>query len=234
MIHFLYSHLKKRYQELYKIINNRQRKPLLYPLRETLLNLYSNNKGGLNDISIISTNCFAGRIMQDLGLRYNSPTAGLYFFYPDYIEFLTNLKYYLTDARIEFVKESKYQLGNERYIRQNKSYPIGILGGEVEIHFLHYHSEAEAAEKWHRRASRVNFEKLIVIGMQQNLCTQDDIVAFDSLPFKNKIMFSNLRLDLPSNIYIKEFRKNKEVGDPYKKGHIFYKYLISHFLHSRN
>ena len=44
------------------------------------------------DTTIISSNCFAGRIMQDLGMQYNSPTLGLYFWYPDYIEFLSNLK----------------------------------------------------------------------------------------------------------------------------------------------
>ena len=36
-------------------------------------------------ISIITSNCFAGRIMQDIGMEYNTPTLGLYFMYPDYI-----------------------------------------------------------------------------------------------------------------------------------------------------
>lgn len=47
------------------------------------------------DTSIISSNCFAGRIMQDLEMKYNSPTLGLYFMYPDYIEFLQHLEFYL-------------------------------------------------------------------------------------------------------------------------------------------
>ncbi len=41
--------------------------------------------------SMISSNCFADRIMQDIGMEYNSPTLGLYFMYPDYIEFLRTL-----------------------------------------------------------------------------------------------------------------------------------------------
>ena len=36
-----------------------------------------------SDITIISTNCFAGRIMQDLKMQYNSPTLGLYFMYAE-------------------------------------------------------------------------------------------------------------------------------------------------------
>ena len=41
-----------------------------------------------SNTTVISNNCFAGRIYNDLGLPYNSPTVGLYFFYPDYIVFL--------------------------------------------------------------------------------------------------------------------------------------------------
>lgn len=64
--------------------------------------------------SIISSNCFAGLIMQDLGMQYNSPTLGLYFMAPDYIEFLKHLEFYLTKAEIVFVEHSKYPLGDER------------------------------------------------------------------------------------------------------------------------
>jgi len=59
------------------------------------------------DTSVITTNCFAGLIMQDLGLPYRSPTLGLYFMYPDYIEFLQHLEYYLKEAKLEFVEQSK-------------------------------------------------------------------------------------------------------------------------------
>ncbi|MDE6696405.1 MAG: DUF1919 domain-containing protein, partial [Muribaculaceae bacterium] len=204
--------------------------PLIEPLKATLLKMSKQNGySDLKQLSIISTNCFAGRIVQYLNIQYNSPTVGLYFFYPDYIEFLNNLKYYLTEARIRFVKESKYKLGNERYEAKNKSYPIGILGDNVEIHFLHYHSEKEAEEKWYRRAARVNFNNLFIIGMYQNLCTIGDINAFDTLPYKNKIMFSPKNINLASNEYCEEFIKTECVGDPYKKGDIFYKHLVSHF-----
>lgn len=178
------------------------------------------------DTSIISSNCFAGRIMQDLGMQYNSPTLGLYFGAPDY-KFLSNLKYYLTEAKIEFVEHSKYPLGDERRKKWRHWYPVGLLGGKVEIQFLHYHTEEEAAEKWHRRASRVNWDKLLIIGMEQNLCTVDDIYAFDKLPYKRKIFFSSRQLpDLESNCYLSEFESKGEVGDPYKKADVFYRELI--------
>ena len=166
--------------------------------------------------------------MQDLKMQYNSPTLGLYIMYPDYIEFLSNLEYYLKEAKIEFVKHSKYTLGDYRRNKAKHWYPIGLLGGRVEIHFLHYHTEEEAASKWYRRASRVNFNKLLFIGMVQNRCEIDDIYAFEKLPIENKIMFSSKKLPpLESNVFISRYAKMEKVGDPYRDGHVFYKYLVN-------
>lgn len=181
------------------------------------------------DTSIITPNCFAGRIMQDLGMKYNTPTLGLYFMYPDYIEFLSHLEFYLKETKIQFVEHSKYPLGDERRAKWKHWYPIGLLDGKVEIHFLHYYSEAEAAEKWYRRAKRVNFEKLLVIGMDQNLCTKQDMQKFDRMPFRNKVFFSSRKIEGNSVVYMHEFANKGQVGDPYRKAHIFYKYFIRYF-----
>lgn len=56
------------------------------PYFPTLRSIFDENT------SIICNNCFGGRISQDLGYPYNSPTVGLYFFYPDYIRFLKNCR----------------------------------------------------------------------------------------------------------------------------------------------
>lgn len=181
--------------------------------------------------TIISSNCFAGRIMQDLHYEYNSPTLGLYFFTDDYIKFLKNLKYNLLEATLTFTNESKYPIGNERRNKWLFKYPIGLLDDEIEIHFLHYNSEEEAKKKWQRRASRVNFEDLIVIGMQQNLPSLKAIEEFCKLPFKKKVYFVTEDMpQLKNAIYIPEFKRMQEVGDPYKKGHIFYKHLTENLI----
>lgn len=181
------------------------------------------------DTSIISSNCFAGRIMQDIGIQYNSPTLGLYFWSSDYIEFLSNLSFYLTKAKIVFVEHSKYPLGDERRKNWSHWYPIGLLDGKVEIHFLHYHTEKEAADKWYRRSKRVNRDKLLIIGMEQNLCSINDIMAFDQLPFENKYFFSTKELpEVKSNCYLPDFKDVGEVGDPYRKADVFYRELVKH------
>lgn len=164
--------------------------------------------------------------MQDLGMQYNTPTLGLYFFADDYIEFLSNLKYYLKEAKLEFLDQSRYPLANERREKWLHWYPIGLLGGNVEIQFLHYHSEEEAAEKWNRRAARVNWDNLLIIGMEQNLCTVECIRNFDKLNFERKLFFSSKDLpDLKSNCFLEIFAEQGEVGDPYKRADVFYKAL---------
>ena len=209
------------YLDIRKKINDKR----LYKLREQYIP--DIRKLITPDTSIISSNCFAGRIMQDLGMQYNTPTLGLYFFADDYIEFLSNLKYYLTEAKLEFLEQSRYPLANERREKWIHWYPIGILGGKVEIQFLHYHTEREAANKWYRRSRRINFDKLLVIGMEQNLTTVEHIKQFDALPFKNKIFFSSKNLrELNSNCCIDDFAVQGEVGDPYRCAEIFYRELI--------
>lgn len=207
-------------------IRNKRRDSLEYAARKDLIPVLA--KSLSNDTTIISSNCFAGRIMQDLGIQYNSPTLGLYIWGPDYIEFLSHLEYYLKEARIEFVEHSKYSIGDIRRAQWSHWYPIGLLGGKVEIQFLHYYTEEEAAEKWYRRSSRVNWNKLMIIGMEQNLCTLKDIYAFDALPFADKYIFTSRNLPfLNSNVFIPEFEGRDEVGDAYRNTAIFYRELIN-------
>ena len=64
---------------------------LFYEIRRFFVKKSIENK----DFSIISNNCWAGRVYQYLDMPYLSPTAGLYFFAPDYIKFVSNLRKYL-------------------------------------------------------------------------------------------------------------------------------------------
>lgn len=180
-----------------------------------------------DDVTIISSNCLAGRIMQDKGMKYNTPTLGLFIMGPDMNEFLLHLKHYLLESKIEFQSHSKWSCMDERRARWSHWYPIGWLdGGKVEIHFLHYHTEQEAAEKWYRRAKRVDFNNLIVLVSQQNLSSVDDIIEFCKLPIQNKYIFSSEDIKNDSVIYMSEFAGKGQVGDPYRNGNLFYRYLI--------
>jgi uncharacterized protein (DUF1919 family) len=175
--------------------------------------------------SIISSNCLAGRIMQDNSMEYNTPTLGLWFMPDDFPKFCSNIEYYLHCDIIE-KKHSKNDLGEyKRTHRLKHSYPVGSLGEDVEIHFLHYYTFEEAASKFKRRAGRVNLNNMIMIASEQNGCTEDDIKAFDAIPFRRKLIFCSKPYPYKSVVYIKEFNQLGHAGDPYKQGHIYYKYL---------
>lgn len=209
------SFFRAKYKQARDYYYHLKRKPYFSALR------YCYKPG----VSIIASNCFAGRIYQDLHQKYYTPTLGLYFMYPDYIEFLSNLGHYLK-APVVFVEESKYPLGNKRMREAKHPYPVGLLDGKVEIHFLHYHTREEAESKWRKRCERVDMQNLIVIGSDQNLCSVNDINAFDNLPFERKFMFSSKDITGDNIIFIPEYKEAGEVGDPYREGHIFYKYMI--------
>lgn len=155
------------------------------------------------NFSIISNNCWAGRVYQYLDMPYLSPTAGLYFFAPDYIKFVSDLRRYLnTPLRFINPEESKYY--EEIKKRNQINRPIGILD-DVEIVFLHYKTKEEAEEKWNRRKERVNFDNIILKFSRMDLCTEKEIQKFDSLPFKNKFVLNNrLPLKYKSEVYWKE------------------------------
>lgn len=179
------------------------------------------------NVSIISSNCFAGRIYQDLKLQYLTPTAGLFFLANDFNEFCRDVRYYTAGAELKFVIESKNQQVNERRRKYNLCYPIGVLDNKVEIHFLHYKSENEAKLKWERRCRRINYDNLMFIGMEQNYCTVSDIVEFQTVtpPCAPKYYFSTKCLpDIQSNITMNRY--NDEIGNAVDDCRYFYKELI--------
>lgn len=162
------------------------------------------------DFSIISNNCWAGRAYQYLDMPYLSPTAGLYFFAPDYIKFVSDLKRYLnTPLRFINPEESKYY--EEIKKRNQTDKPIGILD-DVEIVFLHYKSKEEAEEKWNRRKERVNYDNIIIKFSRMDLCTEKEIEDFDNLPFENKFVLNNrLPLKYKSEVYWNEEWKSEGI-----------------------
>jgi len=181
------------------------------------------------NFTIISNNCWGGRVYQRYGLPYTSPTIGLLLFADEYIKFVSNMKYYLS-LDLEFIPktESRYY---EYYTEKDKYYPIGVLG-DIEIVFLHYKSEDEAREKWNRRKQRINWNNLIVKFNDQNRATEEHIRAFDSLPYKNKLCFVAHPVEgTESTIQFTEFQNEKFVKNDitsYKRYINIDKYLNEH------
>ena len=164
------------------------------------------------DFSLICNNCVAGGIYHKLGLPYTTPTVGLFFFAEDYIKFLENLQYYLLQP-LKFKDYSVHPEANK--LRQTKRYPIGVLGNNVEVHFLHYKNEAEAAAKWKRRLSRLNIANLYFIFSDAEAdFTEDLLFRYERLPFEHKIFLSSKpRSNYKCAVFVREYANSGRVGD---------------------
>lgn len=168
------------------------------------------------DFSVISNNCWAGTaIYQPFGLKYNTPTVGMFFMDEDYILFLENLQWYLSQTP-QFItpRQSKYYDKISHNGSRNITYPIATIGGNVELHFLHYHDQNEALDKWLRRVKRINFDRLLVkMSLRDSGYDIEQMLErFDALEFKNKICFSPVKSDKESVIEVPELANLNLVG----------------------
>ena len=110
------------YRKIYRNKINKKRKKLLTNTNPT----------------IITRNCTGGVILNELNLKFNTPTINLFIEHVDFLEYLSHLMEYSNGLLIE---------------KENSGYdfPVGILKceyGEVNIFFMHYHSFEEAKAKW--------------------------------------------------------------------------------------
>jgi uncharacterized protein (DUF1919 family) len=164
------------------------------------------------DFTIISNNCWGGRIYEDMGLPYKSPTIGLFFFAPCYINFVKDIRSAIS-LKLEFVDISRYEKAQS--LRSKQWYPVGKLGDDIEIHFLHYESEAAAADKWNRRKERINLDNLFISFSDSEGYDLNELQQFDSIPYP-KVFFSAQKIKgISSLIWLKKFRNQKHIGDIY-------------------
>lgn len=156
---------------------------------------YRRKKLNSTDFTIISNNCWGGMIYESYNLPKESPTVGMFFMAEDYIEFLKDLKGYV-NGKLSFLSPEKSRWKDAPQVSGDKRfgfYPVGLLSNgkkDIEIFFLHYHSEQEAREKWERRIKRINWDRLLVKFNDQNGCTEKEVKQFMKLNYKNKIFFT--------------------------------------------
>ena len=151
------------------------------------------------DFSLVSNNCLGGVILHQLGVRFNSPFVNLFICAEDYVTLLENLDKYLKE-KIENVTPV------------DSKYPIGLLGGRIMIHFMHYNTFESAVECWYRRCERINMDNLYIIMSERDGCTLEHIKRFDKLPYQHKVIFCSFpQKEVKSLYYVKGFEALGEV-----------------------
>lgn len=190
--------LKINFSLLWGILLKRKLK-YYYRVIRRYINTYNNRKLLKNkNFTIISNNCWGGNIYQYFGLKYNTPTIGLYITGYDFVKFCSCLDEYLSSS-LEFIKWEDAKLYDS--LKDKEKYPVGKLR-DIEIYFMHYKTEEEALEKWNDRKKRINKKHILFKLSQREACSKEDINRFMNLPLKNKLCFSYECID--DVIYVPE------------------------------
>jgi uncharacterized protein (DUF1919 family) len=146
---------------------------------------------GREPFTIVSNNCWGAHVYQALGIPYATPFVGLFIPPESYLTLLGDFDR-LMRSGLEFVAASRSPSVNAWREREALRYPIGLLGGEVEIDFQHYPDEAAAREAWRRRSARMVADpgRLFFKFDDREGATAADIDAFCALDLPNKVCFS--------------------------------------------
>jgi uncharacterized protein (DUF1919 family) len=149
--------------------------------------------------TVVSNNCWGAHVYQALGIPYATPFIGLFIPPADYLELVENLDAFAS-AELTFVRESRSASVNAWREREQLTYPIGLLGGQVEIDFQHYHSEDEARSTWTRRCRRINPDpaRRFFKFDDREGASAADIAAFGALGLPNKVCFTVRRYETPT------------------------------------
>lgn len=174
---------------------------MIYKSVRWMLRIYNRARLRNRDFSIICQNCIGGVIYHELGLPFLSPTINLWIDEKDFYRFAGNLKHYLSQEL--------------RFVGGIDATPTAWCD-DIMIHFNHYHSEQEAAEKWYTRCKRVNWNNIWLIcsdrwSISPNvLPTDDDIKSLANVDAMGRCVFSTR--DIEGVNYIYHLRKDPD-GD---------------------
>ena len=182
---------------------------------------YSIGKLKNTEFCNIANNCLGSRIYQTLGRQYNTPFVGLLVPPPCFAKLVADFESYMA-KELTFSKESKYP-NHPNARRTNKPCPIGRLG-DIELQFIHYSSEDEAAKKWNQRKARINYTKLHYILVIGNIDEPEIIATYTQSNTQNKVCFHiQKELEFPTGVYIPP--KKNHIGNLYSQYHR----LVGHF-----
>lgn len=143
------------------------------------------------ELSIISSNCVGALCSHDLHLPFLSPTVNLVIRPKDFIKMVSNLEYYM-GLDVQMSDDEKGEGWHYGYV------------DDIPIRFMHIKYEDEPREKWNARRKRVNMDNVVVMMTEKDGCTYDDLVAFDKLPYKRKVVFTAKEYpEIKSAFYLK-------------------------------
>lgn len=165
-----------------------------------------------NPISIISDDCWGGRVYNYLGLRYDSPFINFWVYNNDFVKMVSDLKCYMDKPLV---------LERQGSVTEA---PVGSLGEDEEkvyLHFIHAYSFEEAKADFERRRKRINMNNLF-IKMQYGWgeYSRDVFCKYERLHYSKKILLVPFQTESKSGIELDYFREEYARGKLEKTYHI--------------
>jgi uncharacterized protein (DUF1919 family) len=126
-------------------------------------------------VSIVADDCWAAELYGTLKLLYLTPVVGLWIQPSDYIRFVRNLR-----------SKDAFDL---TFIQSRETYPVARTP-YATLHFMHYASESEAKDKFSRRATRLNWDRIYTkIDFGKPGYTMRDVDEWNWLKLPNSVAF---------------------------------------------
>jgi uncharacterized protein (DUF1919 family) len=169
----------------------------------------------LPPFTVISNNCWGSAAYGLLNQPYRTPFVGLFLMPDCYLKLLADWRRVVASP-LKFVDRSRYASNTNGNEAQYQGYPIGLLDGEIELHFLHYKSEMDAHDKWTRRVDRMvhNDGRVFVKFCDHDAPSREQLRQFDELPLANKVCFySDSSLHLKCGLHLPGYERDRRVPD---------------------
>lgn len=150
--------------------------------------------------TFLCPNCIGGILFHDLGLQFRSPTVNLMMFQTDFVKFVLHMDAYLAE-KLSFFHDPEHAV------------PCARLG-DLTLHFTHYHTEEEAAEKWAERAARIDRDNLFIFLEERDGLTWEQLLQLGSVKARGLVVFTaNAYPDIPYALQIPKYAPAGEVGN---------------------
>jgi uncharacterized protein (DUF1919 family) len=165
------------------------------------------------NFTLISNNCWGAHIYKALKRPYATPFVGLFIPPGDYLRLLPEVAS-IVHADIRFISSSRHEEVESFRTRRNANYPIGLLDGRIELHFMHYQSAEDAVVKWRRRTERASWESdsLFFKFCDHDGASNEQIRCFDDMSGLSRVCFVGSRLS-GTNRVVHVGCKNERVPD---------------------
>lgn len=163
---------------------------------EGLSIVYAKRRLCRRKFTIVSNNCWGAHVYKALARPYTTPFVGLFIPPADYMLLIADVGH-LVHADIKFISSSRHQ-GVERFRAERRAdYPVGLLDGRIELHFMHYRSPEEAVEKWRRRTDRASWDdkSLFFKFCDHDGATDEQIRRFDRMTELSGVCFTGRKLN---------------------------------------